>query len=187
MHVLYAFWLPILVSSIFVFAASSVIHMALQAWHRSDYRQVPEEGKLMDAVRPFQIPPGDYMIPNCSDHAQMKTPEFKLKLQQGPVMIFTVLPTGMMAVGKNLFLWFVYLIVVSWFAAFAAAHSLPAYPARPLIWRLVGVTSLLAYSAALWQMSIWYGRSWATTLKTTIDGLIYAAITAATFGWLWPR
>jgi len=25
------------------------------------------------------------------------------------------------------------------------------------------------------------------TIKSTIDGLIYAAITAGTFVWLWPR
>jgi hypothetical protein len=49
------------------------------------------------------------------------------------------------------------------------------------------VTSFLGYTAALWQMSIWYRRSWLTTIKITIDGLIYGAITAVTFGWLWPR
>ena len=39
---------------------------------------------------------------------------------------------------------------------------------------------------ALWQISIWYHRSWATTIRSTIDGLIYAALTAGFFGWLWP-
>jgi len=42
-------------------------------------------------------------------------------------------------------------------------------------------------SRASWQMSIWYRRSWCTTIKTTIDGLIFAGLTAGTFGWLWPR
>ena len=26
-----------------------------------------------------------------------------------------------------------------------------------------------------------------TTIKGTVDGLIYALLTAGTFGWLWPR
>jgi len=36
-------------------------------------------------------------------------------------------------------------------------------------------------------MSIWYRRSWGLTAKAALDGLIYAALTAGTFGWLWPR
>ena len=30
-------------------------------------------------------------------------------------------------------------------------------------------------------------RSWWTTFKSLIDGLIYAVITGQTFGWMWPR
>jgi hypothetical protein len=40
---------------------------------------------------------------------------------------------------------------------------------------------------ALWPQSIWYRKSWLTTAKTTIDGLIYGLLTAGTMGWLWPR
>jgi hypothetical protein len=35
--------------------------------------------------------------------------------------------------------------------------------------------------------SIWYYRAWSTTFKATVDGLIYALLTAGTFGWLWPK
>jgi len=35
-----ALWLPILLSAIIVFVASSVMHMLLP-YHRSDYRQLP--------------------------------------------------------------------------------------------------------------------------------------------------
>jgi len=38
----------------------------------------------------------------------------------------------------------------------------------------------------LWQMSIWYRRSWSTTLKATLDGVIYGLLTGGAFGWLWP-
>ena len=30
-------------------------------------------------------------------------------------------------------------------------------------------------------------RSALTTLKSTVDGLVYALCTAGVFGWLWPR
>jgi hypothetical protein len=49
------------------------------------------------------------------------------------------------------------------------------------------VAAFLGYAGALWQMSIWYRRAWSTTIKATVDGLIYALLTAGTFGWLWPR
>jgi hypothetical protein len=187
MTVLHSLWLPILLSSVFVFVASSMVHMALQWWHRSDYSKLPDEDRVMDALRPFGLPPGDYMVPDCSGSAEMRTPEFREKLKKGPVMMLTVMPNGMMSVGKSLALWFLYLIVVSFFAAYVSCHALSAVASHKSIFRFAGVTSFLGYTAALWQMSIWYRRSWLTTIKITIDGLIYAAITAVTFGWLWPR
>jgi hypothetical protein len=36
-------------------------------------------------------------------------------------------------------------------------------------------------------MTIWYRRALGTTIRSTIDGLVYACLTAGAFGWLWPR
>ena len=186
MTVLHILWLPIVLSSAFVFIASSIIHMATP-WHRSDHAKLPQEDKAMEALRSFAIPPGDYMVPNCSNQAEMKTQEFKEKMRKGPVMVVTVFPGGPIGIGKNLALWFIYLVVVNFFAAYVVCHALPRGAPYPEVFRFAGVTSLLGYSAAIWQMSIWYRRSWVTTIKTTIDGLIYAGLTAGTFGWLWMR
>jgi len=186
MTVLQELWLPILLSSAFVFVASSFIHMALP-WHKSDYAKVPQEDKVMDALRPFATPPGDYMLPNCSSTAEMRTPEFGEKMKKGPVMIVTVMPNGRMAIGKSLALWFAYLAVISFLSAYVALHALPVGAVYTRVFRIVGMTSFLGYAPAVWQMSIWYRRSWTTTIKTSIDGLIYAGLTAGTFGWLWPR
>jgi len=183
---LYALWLPILLSSVIVFAVSSVIHMALP-WHKNDYPKVPNEDKVMDALRPLAIPPGDYMIPRVSSTKEMQSPEFLEKLKKGPVMILTVLPNGPMSMGMNLTLWFLYSAVVGFFAAYVAGRALPAGAAYLDVFRFVGTTAFIGYSVALWQMSIWYRRAWSTTIKATVDGLIYALLTAGTFGWLWPR
>ena len=43
-------WLPILLSAVFVFIVSSVMHMFLP-YHKSDYRKLPDEGKVMEALR----------------------------------------------------------------------------------------------------------------------------------------
>jgi hypothetical protein len=117
----------------------------------------------------------------------MRSPEFKEKVNKGPVIVMTVMPNGQMEIGKSMALWCVYLIVVSYFAAYVSYHALPAGASYKHVFRIAGMTSFLAYAGALWQMSIWYRRSWLTTIKATIDGLIFAGLTAVTFGWLWPR
>jgi hypothetical protein len=181
-----ALWLPILLSSVIVFIVSSVIHMVLP-WHKSDYPKVPNEDKVMDALRPFAIPAGDYMIPRPSSRQEMRSPEFLEKMKKGPVLVLTVLPNGPTSMGKNLTLWFIYSAVVGLFAAYIAARALPVGADYLQIFRFVGTTAFVGYSVAIWQTSIWYGRAWSTTLKVTVDGLIYALLTAGTFGWLWPR
>lgn len=182
---LYSLWLPILLSSVIVFVVSSVIHMA-SPWHKSDYPKVPNEDRLRDALRPLGIPPGDYMVPRATSTDEMRTPAFAEKMKQGPNLILTVLPTGPWSMGKNLTLWFFYSVVVGVFAAYVAGRALPAGAEYLSVFRFAGVTAFVGYSVALWQMSIWYHRAWSTTLKTTVDGLIYALLTAGTFGWLWP-
>jgi hypothetical protein len=183
---LQALWLPILLSSVIVFLASSVIHMA-SPWHKNDYPKMPNQDKVMDALRPLAIPPGDYMVPRASSGAEMRSPEFVQKLKDGPVMMVTVMPNGPGTMGKNLVLWFLYSAVMGLFAAYVAAHALPVGAAYLQVFRFIGATAFLGYSAALWPMSIWYRRAWSTTIKSTMDGLIYALLTAGTFGWLWPR
>ncbi len=181
-----ALWLPILLSSVLVFVLSSVIHTVLP-WHKSDYPKLPNEDRVMDALRPLAIPPGDYMMPRPSSRQEMRTPQFVEKFKRGPVVMLTVFPGGSMSMGKNLVMWFLYSVVVGCFAAYLAGRALPAGAAYLQVFRFAGVTAFVAYSVALWQMSIWYHRSWLTTIKATVDGLIYALLTAGTFGWLWPR
>ncbi len=183
---LHNLWLPIVLSSVFVFVASAFIHMALP-WHKGDYRKVPAEDKLRDALRPLAIPPGDYMVPRPGSVQDLKAPAFAEKMQQGPVLVMTVMPNGRMGMGRNLVLWFIYLIVVSLFAAYISSRALPDRANYLQVFRFAGATAFFCYAVALWQMSIWYRRSWSTTIKATIDGLIYAGLTAGTFGWLWPR
>lgn len=178
--------LPILLSAVFVFVVSSIIHMVLRFWHEKDFRAAPDQDRVMDALRPFNIPPGDYMMPRAASMAEMKTPEFNEKLRKGPVMVFTVLSPGDTGMGKPLVLWFLFTIVVSIFAAYVAGRALPPGADYLAVFRFAGTTAFVGYALAYWQMWIWYKRSLSTTLKVTIDGLIYALVTGGTFGWLWP-
>lgn len=181
-----ALWLPILLSAVIVFVASSILHMVLP-WHKGDYRKAPDEDKLMDTLRPLAIPPGDYMVPRPSSREDMRSSQFAEKVKKGPVLVMTVLPGGSMDMGRNLALWFLYLIIVSFFSAYVAGRALHTGADYLEVFRFAGVAAFLSYTVAMWPMSIWYRRSWFTTFKATIDGLVYACLTAGVFGWLWPR
>src|SRR5688500_7002283 len=178
--------IPIVLSAVIVFVVSSIIHMA-SPWHKNDYPKMPNEDQVRNALRPLAIPPGDYMIPRPSGSEEMRSPEFAEKLRQGPHMVVTVMPNGPFSMKSNLIQWFLYGLVVSIFAAYLAGRALPPGSPYLSVFRFVGVTAFIGYSVALWQMSIWYRRAWSITVKATVDGLIYALLTAGTFGWLWPR
>ena len=177
-------WLPILVAAVAVFLASSVIHMVL-GLHKNDMGAIPDERKVADAMRPFAIPPGDYVMPH--GHAkEMATPEFIQKTREGPVAIMTVLPNEPMTMGKSLGLWFVYSLVVGGVAAYVAGMTLGIGAGYGEVFRVVAAVSFAGYSLAVLQASIWWGRSWGYTFRTMLDGLIYGLLTGGVFGWLWP-
>jgi hypothetical protein len=179
-------WLPILVSAVIVFVASSIIHMA-PLWHRSDYPKMPREAEALEALRPLAIPPGDYFIPRAGNMQEMRSPEFKERLRQGPVAVLTVMPSGPIRMRANLVQWFVFLVVVGFFVALVTCRTLPIGTSYPRVFEVAGTVAFIGYALALCELSIWYRRAWSLTLKSVFDGVIYALLTAGTFGWLWPH
>jgi hypothetical protein len=186
MTALSSLWLPILLSAVAVFIASSIIHMALP-WHRNDYPQLPNEDQVLDALRPLNLQPGDYMVPRASSMESMRSPEFIAKYERGPVVVMTVLPQRKLTMTPQLIRWFLYSVVVSLFAGYVASRALGPGAEYLDVFRFAGTTAFAGYALALWQVWIWYGRSARITATSTFDGLIYALLTAGVFGWLWPR
>ena len=180
-----ALWAPILLSGVLVFLASFVIHMVLP-YHRKDYGRVPSEDDVMDDLRKYAIPPGDYFVPCAGGPAEMKTPEYKAKVTKGPLLLLTVLPPDAYAMGKRLVHWFLYTLVVGVVAGHVASILGPNADRR-LVFHVSALVAFAGYALALWQNSIWYSKKWSTTVKSTIDGLIYAVITGLVFQWLWPH
>ncbi len=178
--------IPILLSAVIVFVASSIFHMVLP-FHKNDMKKVPKEDELLEAVRRLNIPPGDYGAPHPGSMAGMKDPAFKERMRRGPVVLMTVAPGSSGGMGTSLLLWFLYSIVVSIFAAYIAGRALGPGAHYLQVFRFAGCTAFLGYSLALAQHAIWYKRNWGTTVISMIDGLIYGLLTAGTFGWLWPR
>ena len=183
---LIALWLPILVSAVIVFFASSIMHMVL-GYHKSDYRKLPDEDRVTDAMRGAGVTRGPaYFFPYFS-FKEMKSASAIDKMKLGPVGLLTVLRNGRPAMGKNLAQWFVYCVVISIFAAYLSGRLLAPGTAFLQVFRVVGTVAWLGYGAAHAQESIWSGRSWVVTLKHLLDSVIYAVLTAGIFGWLWPK
>jgi hypothetical protein len=178
-------WLPILVSAVLVFIASSVIHLLLK-YHDRDWKKVPAEDEVMAALRKFQIPPGDYYLPRPDSPAQANTPEFKAKAELGPKVAFTVFPAGPASMTRNLVLWFVYTIIIGVFAGYVAGVVLAPGTDYITVFRITSTVAFAGYALAHWQNTIWYSRNLGTTLRNTIDALVYALLTGGAFGWLWP-
>jgi len=180
-----ALWLPIVLSAVLVFVASSVVHMVL-TYHRSDYAKLPNEEKLRGAIRAESVPAGEYLFPHMTMQ-EMRSPEGAEKFKKGPVGMLTLRPSGPMTMGKPFVQWFVFSVVVGVFAAYVAGRKLSAGTPYLPVFRVVGTVAFLTYAGGAPIASIWRGQSWSTTLKHSFDGLLYGLLTAGTFGWLWPK
>jgi hypothetical protein len=185
MPLLSALWLPTLLSAVIVFIASSVMHTVLP-YHRNDYKKLPDEDKVLPALRAAGLQRGLYVFPFCT-HKEMKTPEAIEKYKQGPVGMMTVFPSGPPFIPKFLGLWFGYCLVISFFVAYLSAHTVATGTDYLAVFRVVGTAAFLVYGLGPLANAIWKGMPWGFVTLEAIDGLVYALLTAGTFGWLWPH
>jgi len=98
-----------------------------------------------------------------------------------------VLPNGGHPMSRTFVLWFLYCIAVGVFTAIVAGRALsPAAAARD-IFLFAGFAAFGGHALAYWPGSIWYGRAWGTTMRFTVDAVVYGLLTGGSFAWLWPR
>ncbi len=178
-----ALWLPILLSAVFVFVASSLIHMVLQL-HKGDYEKLANEDAVLGSLRQLGVAPGQYMFPCAGSMKEFGTPEMQAKVAQGPVGTIIVRGKDCMNIGKALGQWFALTLAVSVVVAYVT--GLARGPGGPDVFRIASAVALAAYAFASVDSSIWKGVSWGTTAKFVLDGVVYALVTGATFAWLWP-
>jgi len=81
----------------------------------------------------------------------------------------------------------IFYIVVGIFVAYLASRFLSATTEYLTVFRLTGTVTFMAYGMGIIQDAIWFGRPWSAIFKNLFDALIYAFLTAGTFGWLWPN
>lgn len=178
-------WLPIVLGAVILFVASSIMHMALK-YHQGDYRQLPDEDTLRGALRTAGVTRGLYMFPYCK-HDQMKSPEMAEKWKQGPNGTLIIMPSGMPNMGKFLGQWFGFLLLMNFFIAYLAAHTMAAGTHYLQVFRVVGTAGFIGYGLSNIINGIWRGHTSSMVIKDVIDGLVYGLLLAGTFGWLWPK
>ena len=185
MEFLTELWLPALVSAVFVFVVSSVVHMVLPL-HKSDHKQLPGEETVLGTMLEQKVTPGSYMFPYASSMEEFTSQEMIDRLNRGPVGFMTVYENGPMKMGRQLGQWFAFSFVVGLVTAYVASFSIEGDPGFLHVFRVTGTIGFIAYAFGVVPDSIWKGQSWSTTMKFVFDGLLYGLATGAAFGWLWP-
>lgn len=177
--------LPLVVSAIGIFVASSLIHMVFK-WHTPDYRKLANEDEVAAALRKGGATPGQYVLPHCMDMKEMQSAEMQKKYADGPNGYVVLGPNGLPNIGKSLLQWFVLTLVVSGFIACICAAVFAPGAAPGTLLHVAGMIAFAAYGAGSVIDAIWFARAWGIVAKDLLDALIYAAITGASFALLWP-
>jgi len=163
-----ALWLPIVLSAVIVFVASSIMHMLLP-YHRGDYQKIPDEDKVLPTLRGAGLKRGLYIFPFAT-HKEMKSPAVIEKYNQGPVGMMTVFPSGPPVMPKFLGLWFGYCLLIAFFVAYLTAHTVAPGAHYLKVFRIVGTAAFLAYGLGHISDGIWKGQTWSFTIKEVVDG-----------------
>lgn len=178
-------WLPILLSAVAVFFLSFLMWM-VSPHHRSDWKPLPDEEGVMRVLRDMAAKGGQYSFPYCSDPSQLKDPVWMERYNRGPKGFLVLKAEGTENMGKNMAVSFVFNGITALLVAYVAALGLERGESGAFVFRFVWTVAFLANSFGLVWGSIWFGRTWTSTLKEMADGLVYGAATAALFMLFWP-
>lgn len=184
MEFLLQLWLPILVSAVLVFVASSIA-WTVSPHHKADLKKLPNEDAVLKSLKQHDIPPGMYMWPNCETSDEMKSEQFQARYKAGPWGSLNVLPSQP-NMGRNLSLVFVFYLVVSLFVGYITAEARAAGAAFLPVFQVAGATAILAYCAASIPGAIFFGKPPRFVLTELLDGVVYGLLTGLAFAILWP-
>ncbi len=173
-------WMPILVSAVFVWISSFIMHMVVKH-HRGDLTGLPNEEQAMEMLR--TVKPGNYMFPFCQD-GNWNSPEMTEKMNKGPMGVLTIFngPTNM---GANLMQMLLFYIVVGIFVAYIGSQALHGESEYLQKFRVCGSVAFCAHALGWMPFAIWFKNI--RVFPYLLDSIVFTLITAGTFGWLWPK
>ncbi|MGD2110851.1 MAG: hypothetical protein PVI86_15845 [Phycisphaerae bacterium] len=183
MQMLVPLWLPIIVSAVAVFVASSLAWMVLPH-HKKDIKTLPNEKALTDHLKQLGLDPGTYMWPGCGD-GDMKSPEFQARYKEGPWGSINVLAKQPNFMANLLGVFIVYL-VISIFVGYITLRAEDLGAGFMPVFRVAGATAILGYCAGPFPGGIFLGKPLRFMFTDFLDNVVYGLLTGLIFGWLWP-
>ena len=180
--------LPILIATVCVFFASSIMWMLLPH-HKADIKFLEDkESGYIEAIKSLGIKPGLYMYPGC-DHSKGKSDERKNEIKErwdaGPWGMLTVYP-GKPSFGMNLVKTFIIYLVISIFVAYITGIGTRPGAQYMEVFRVAGTTAILGYCMGSLCGDVFMGKPTRFMVTSFIDGVIYALITAGVMASMWP-
>ncbi len=166
-------WLPIVVGAVAVHIASTLAWTVLPH-HVPEWRPMPDERELVALLKKHATPAGQYVFP----HPKGENPDPKASCQGNLIVYDKPISMGA-AIGKTLAFFFLATFVI----AYLASLGLSPASTRLDVFRFVFVAGLLTHVAGRFPGAFWFKRK---TLLDSIDGTVYALLTAGVFVWLWP-
>ena len=181
-------WLVILIATVCVFFASSIMWM-LMPHHKKDilFLEDKEDGYI-ESVKSLDIKPGFYMYPGC-DHSKSQSDERKTQIKEswdaGPWGVLTIY-NGKPNFGMNLIKTFLAFLVITIFVAYITGISVGPGAEYLHVFRVAGATAVLGHCMGGLCDAFFMGKPTRYIITNFIDGVVYALITAGIFAWLWP-
>lgn len=177
-------WLPILIATVCVFFASSIIWMLLP-YHKPDIKAIPNEAEFDEAINKLGIAPGFYMYPNCQNAKDMKSEAFKARWESGPWGTINVMghqPNFAM----NLLKTFIAYGLITVMVAYISGMALGPGADYMNVFRVVATAGILGHCMGALAGSFFLGTPTRFIVTCFIDGVIFALITAGVFASMWP-
>ncbi len=175
---LVALLLPVVLTGVVLFFASFISWVVIPN-HRDDWKAMPGESTVSDAIRSAGVPPGNYAFPYCAPGTPQA--EHAEKANRGPMGVLTVFPG--MSMGRNLGLTLVSYLVVSFCLAYLGTLGLKPGATFREVFRFFATASVLTFLTGILQHAIWFR---ARVVGHVLESVVYAALVGTIFGAFWP-
>lgn len=185
MNELATLWLPILLSSIAVFFASFLAWVVI-GHHTPDWREIPEEGEVIDFIRSQGLRPGQYIFPMARTKEAMADEAKQQRMTSGPWGTLNVW-SRQVNMGRNMLQSFIFYLVTSVFIAYLGTLALDAGATFSKVFQVTGTAGILAYAFGHVPNSIWFGTHCRPMLMDIIDGVCFGLVTGVIFAAFWTQ
>lgn len=174
-------WLPILLTGLATHIASTIAWMALPH-HKPEWQKLSAEDELLGLLSDRQVPAGQYLFPWAHDGAEMNSPEYKTKVAtcRGTLILWPSPPNMGKAIGLTLGFFMLTAFLIGYLAATAFR---PGVEDKLDLAAVTFTAGVLVHVLGPFPNAFWFRRKVAMEM---LDGVVYAAITAGLFTWLWP-